>query len=68
MTVVLAVLERLQKEGELAGRQRLRNITRYLTILLSIVQSLSMRGDLQHTAARQSAAGLTKPRPLVIPG
>src|SRR5947208_2648233 len=41
MTVVFPYLERLQKEGEL-GRRKITQYTRYLTILLSILQSLSI--------------------------
>src|SRR6202451_1700462 len=41
MTVVWPYLERLQKEGEL-GRRKITQYTRYLTILLSIVQSFSI--------------------------
>jgi hypothetical protein len=48
MTVVWPYLERLQKEGEL-GRRKITQYTRYLTILLSIVQSLSIAETLQHT-------------------
>src|SRR6266700_1717233 len=45
-TVVFPYLERLQKEGEL-GRRKITQYTRYLTILLSIVQSLTIAGTLQ---------------------
>ncbi len=38
MQVVFPYLERLQKEGEL-GRQKITQYTRYLTIVLSIIQS-----------------------------
>src|SRR6202012_3255376 len=48
MTVVWPYLERLQKEGEL-GRRKITQYTRYLTILLSIVQSLSMAVTLEKT-------------------
>jgi preprotein translocase subunit SecY len=48
MTVVWPYLERLQKEGEL-GRRKITQYTRYLTILLSIVQSLSIAETLQHS-------------------
>src|SRR5215470_4891060 len=40
MQVVFPYLERLQKEGEL-GRQKITQYTRYLTIALSIIQSLT---------------------------
>ena len=58
MTVVWPYLERLQKEGEL-GRRKITQYTRYLTILLSIVQSLVDRVDAAaHGRPGQSAAGL----------
>ena len=50
MTVVFPYLERLQKEGEL-GRRKITQYTRYLTIVLSIVQSLSIAGTLQAPSA-----------------
>ena len=40
MTVVFPYLERLQKEGEL-GRRKITQYTRYMTIGLAIIQSLS---------------------------
>ena len=46
MTVVFPYLERLQKEGEL-GRRKITQYTRYLTILLSIVQSFTIAQTLQ---------------------
>ncbi len=49
MTVAWPYLERLQKEGEL-GRRKITQYTRYLTILLSILQSLSIAFTLQHSA------------------
>jgi preprotein translocase subunit SecY len=52
MTVVFPYLERLQKEGEL-GRRKITQYTRYLTIALAIVQSLSTASLLQ----TQSGAG-----------
>jgi preprotein translocase subunit SecY len=52
MTVAVPYLERLQKEGEL-GRRKITQYTRYLTILLSILQSLSIAFTLQ----QQSSAG-----------
>src|SRR5580693_5105008 len=53
MTVVWPYLERLQKEGEL-GRRKITQYTRYLTILLSIVQSLSIAATLEHQTFGQS--------------
>jgi preprotein translocase subunit SecY len=41
MTVVFPYLERLQKEGEL-GRQKITRYTRYLTIVLALIQSFSI--------------------------
>jgi preprotein translocase subunit SecY len=46
MTVVFPYLERLQKEGEL-GRRKITQYTRYLTIVLSIIQSSTIAGALQ---------------------
>jgi preprotein translocase subunit SecY len=46
MTVVFPYLERLQKEGEL-GRQKITKYTRYLTILLSVIQSFTIAQTLQ---------------------
>jgi len=46
MTVVFPYLERLQKEGEL-GRRKITQYTRYLTIALSVIQSLSIAATLK---------------------
>jgi preprotein translocase subunit SecY len=46
LTVVFPYLERLQKEGEL-GRRKITQYTRYLTIVLSVIQSLSIASALQ---------------------
>ena len=46
MQVVFPYLERLQKEGEL-GRRKITQYTRYLTILLSVIQSLTIARTLQ---------------------
>src|SRR6202030_828404 len=46
MTVVFPYLERLSKEGEL-GRRKITQYTRYLTIVLSIVQGTSIAATLQ---------------------
>src|SRR5215831_9864366 len=46
MTVVFPYLERLQKEGEL-GRRKITQYTRYMTIALSVIQSLSIASTLQ---------------------
>src|SRR3977135_2792217 len=50
MTVVFPYLERLQKEGEL-GRRKITQYTRYLTIVLSIIQSFTIAQTLQNAAA-----------------
>jgi preprotein translocase subunit SecY len=46
MTVVFPYLEKLQKEGEL-GRRKITQYTRYLTIVLSIIQSVTIASALQ---------------------
>ena len=48
MTVVFPYLEKLQKEGEL-GRRKITQYTRYLTILLSIIQATTIATALQST-------------------
>jgi preprotein translocase subunit SecY len=48
MQVVFPYLERLQKEGEL-GRRKITQYTRYLTIVLSVIQSLTIATTLQAT-------------------
>src|SRR6476620_5118455 len=48
MTVVFPYLERLQKEGEL-GRRKITQYTRYLTIVLSVIQSSTIATALQST-------------------
>src|SRR3984885_14534795 len=49
MVVVWPYLERLQKEGEL-GRRKITQYTRYLTIVLSIIQSTTIATALQSTS------------------
>src|SRR5437667_11319299 len=49
MTVVFPYLERLQKEGEL-GRRKITQYTRYLTIVLSIIQSFTIAQTLRAAA------------------
>ena len=49
MTVVFPYLEKLQKEGEL-GRRKITAYTRYLTIVLSIIQSTTIATALEATA------------------
>src|SRR3954447_8826184 len=46
LTVVVPTLEKLQKEGEL-GRRKITQCTRYLTIILSILQSFGIAQGLQ---------------------
>src|SRR6202051_2644999 len=46
MTVVFPYLEKLQKEGEL-GRRKITQYTRYLTIVLSVIQSTTIATALQ---------------------
>jgi preprotein translocase subunit SecY len=46
LTVVYEPLAKLQKEGEL-GRKKITQWTRYLTVILSIVQSLGIAASLQ---------------------
>src|SRR3982074_747663 len=53
MTVVFPYLERLQKEGEL-GRRKITQYTRYLTIILSIVQSFTIAQTLERTGGGAS--------------
>src|SRR5262250_502370 len=54
MTVVFPYLERLQKEGEL-GRRKITQYTRYLTVVLSVIQSSTIATTLQaQTYAGQS--------------
>ncbi|MGE0446027.1 MAG: preprotein translocase subunit SecY [Vicinamibacterales bacterium] len=54
LTVVVPYLERLSKEGEL-GRRKITQYTRYLTIVLAVVQALSIAVFLE----RQEAAGFS---------
>ncbi|HEY3834943.1 MAG TPA: preprotein translocase subunit SecY [Bryobacteraceae bacterium] len=46
LTVVVPTLEKMQKEGEL-GRRKITQWTRYLTVILAILQSLGMATGLQ---------------------
>jgi preprotein translocase subunit SecY len=50
MTILIPYLERLQKEGEL-GRRKITQYTRYLTIVLSAVQSFSIALTLMRSSA-----------------
>jgi preprotein translocase subunit SecY len=60
MGVAWPYLERLQKEGEL-GRRKITQYTRYLTIVLSIVQSLSIAFTLQRSAGVNGQALVYNP-------
>ncbi len=51
LTVVYEPLARLQKEGEL-GRRKITQWTRYLTFILSVVQSLGIAVTLQRPGLR----------------
>jgi preprotein translocase subunit SecY len=46
LTVVIPTLEKLQKEGEL-GRRKITQWTRYLTVILSVMQSFGIAQGLQ---------------------
>src|SRR5258708_6038947 len=46
LTVVVLTLEKLQKEGEL-GRRKITQWTRYLTVILALIQSFGIAGALQ---------------------
>src|ERR1700687_2932436 len=48
LTVVVPTLEKLQKEGEL-GRRKITQWTRYLTVILAIMQSFGIALTLQHS-------------------
>ena len=50
LSSVIPALEKLKKEGE-SGRQQLAQITRYLTIVLCVVQSWGIATMLSHPAA-----------------
>jgi preprotein translocase subunit SecY len=62
MTVVFPYLERLQKEGEL-GRQKITKYTRYLTILLSIIQSFTIAQTLQAASGPNGMSMVYHPGP-----
>src|SRR5579862_7287388 len=53
MVVVWPYLERLQKEGEL-GRKKITQYTRYLTVMLSIIQGFTIAETLQKQTFGQS--------------
>jgi preprotein translocase subunit SecY len=60
MQVVWPYLEKLQKEGEL-GRRKITQYTRYLTIVLSVVQSLSIAATLERTGGPGNTALVYNP-------
>jgi preprotein translocase subunit SecY len=53
LTVVWPYLERLQKEGEL-GRKKITQYTRYLTVMLSIIQGFTIAETLQKQSFGQA--------------
>jgi preprotein translocase subunit SecY len=54
LTVVVPTLEKLSKEGEL-GRKKISQYTRYLTVVLSFIQSFSIAVTLQRSPAEGSS-------------
>src|SRR5271166_961111 len=62
MTVVYEPLAKLQKEGEL-GRKKITQWTRYLTLLLSAVQSLGIAITLQRQTMSGGVAFVNNPGP-----
>ena len=60
LTVVYEPLAKLQKEGEL-GRKKITQWTRYLTLGLSVVQSLGIAVTLQHSTTSGGGAFVTNP-------
>jgi preprotein translocase subunit SecY len=49
LTVVWPYLEKLQKEGEL-GRKKITQYTRYMTIMLALIQSFTIAETLEHSS------------------
>jgi preprotein translocase subunit SecY len=62
LTVVYEPLAKLQKEGEL-GRKKITMWTRYLTVILSAVQSLGIALTLQRSTLSGGEAFVTNPGP-----
>lgn len=56
LTVAIPALERLQKEGE-QGRKKITKLTRYITVILAIVQSFGYYGLLRREGAIKYVAG-----------
>jgi preprotein translocase subunit SecY len=63
--VVFPYLERLSKEGEL-GRRKITQYTRYLTIVLSVVQGASIAGTLQSQAGVNGQSLVYSPGPQFV--
>src|SRR6187402_2649036 len=57
LTVVWPYLEKLSKEGEL-GRRKITTYTRYLTVILSAIQSATMAMAFQRTAGVVTHPGI----------
>ncbi|HEY4580446.1 MAG TPA: preprotein translocase subunit SecY [Candidatus Acidoferrales bacterium] len=60
MTILFPYLERLQKEGEL-GRRKITQYTRYLTIVLSAIQSFSIALTLMKTGGTEGQSLVYNP-------
>ncbi len=60
LTVIVPFLEKLSKEGEL-GRKKITQYTRYLTVVISIVQSLFMAIFLENTPTPGGASLVASP-------
>ncbi len=65
LTVVYEPLAKLQKEGEL-GRKKITQWTRYLTVVLSAVQSLGIAITLQRAPSSGGAPFVNNPGPAFI--
>ncbi|MGE0254177.1 MAG: preprotein translocase subunit SecY [Alphaproteobacteria bacterium] len=55
MTAISPSMERLKKEGE-AGRKKINQYTRYLTVLLAVIQGYGMATGLESLASSQGPA------------
>ncbi len=64
LAVVIPALERLQKEGEL-GRRKINQYTRYGTIVLAVVQGLSIAFFLENQAGNVQNGGVAVLRQVV---
>jgi preprotein translocase subunit SecY len=65
LTVVYEPLAKLQKEGEL-GRKKITEWTRYLTLILSALQSLGIAITLEHQTQSGGMAFVTDPGPWFV--